>query len=522
MKFISDPPCEVKVNKMKQRVRWQDSSIKARSIDQTQLVIDDNFASNEEFSFLVIGDSGCGEHLGHNPQRQITQMMLEHYDQIQFILHTGDVIYQVGSSEYYYKNFIRPYQEFLVGGESPEDITYTDMVFKKPFLPVLGNHDYYDLPKIYGVLVQLTWPVRHLLKNKIDLDVGWHGSHQGQAYAQAFLDYLIQFNNPKQLESHLDFHYTAKIKNGRCLRYQPERFTRLPNRYYSFCYGGIEFIALDSNTFREPQPIPETKEGDILRRQLLIQQQELEQQKEQILEQSNQLDPGDPEQAERLDDFRGQINQMEETQQDIEKQLKHKKAVVDVEQLEWLKNKLIESWHRDNVRGRVLVFHHPPYVTEATKWDHGETFAIRRRLRRVLDEVDKTVGQLRGDRSIVDLVLSGHAHCLEYLYTENTGHADSNLNWIICGGSGHSLRRQRKEGSVLIENPLPDNSKHQEIGRSKLFIGRNGHGSHKRRPYSFLRIDVSEGTPPQYTIRPFVAERYQGEWNNYSIKSFTL
>lgn len=519
MKFVSDPPCEVKINKMKQRVRWQEPSIKTRAIDQTQLVIDDD-SESEEFSFLVIGDSGCGEHLGHNPQRQITEMMLEHGDKTQFIVHTGDVIYQVGSSEYYYKNFIKPYCEFLLGGESSKEISYTQMVFNKPFLTVPGNHDYYDLPIVYGFLVQATWPLRHLLKNKIDLDVGWHGSYQGQAYAQAFLDYLIQFNNPKLLEAHLDAHYTAKIGSQRCLRYQPKKFTRLPNRYYTFRYGGIDFIALDSNTFREPQPLPETKEGDILRHQLLIQQQELERKKEQIIEKSNQLDPNNPEQAERLDDFRGQLNQIEETQQDIEKQLKHKKAVVDIEQLEWLQNKLIESWHTENVRGRVLIFHHPPYVTEATKWDHGETFAVRRRLRRVLDEVDKNVGQLRGDRPIVDLVLSGHAHCLEHLYTQNTRHADSYLNWIICGGSGHSLRRQKKDGSALIDNPLQDNP--QNIGYSKLFVGRNGHGSHKRRPYSFLRIDVNQGTPPKITIRPFVAERYRHQWHNYPLDSFTL
>lgn len=525
MKFIYDPPCEVKINKMKQRVRWKEPSIKALSIDQTQLVIDDDFASNEEFSFLVIGDSGCGEHLGHNPQRQITEMMLEHYDQIQFVLHTGDIIYQVGSSEYYYKNFIVPYGEFLVGGASSQKNAYTQMVFNKPFLTVPGNHDYYDLPTVYGLLAQLSWPVRHLLKNKIDIDIGWHGSYQGQAYAQAFLDYLLQFNNTKHLETHLDFHYNAKIGNAQCLRYQPGKFTRLPNRYYTFCYGSIDFIALDSNTFNEPQPLPQTEEGEAVRRQLMIQLNELEFKKQQMLEKSSQLNPNYPEQAEQLDDCRGQLNQIEETQQDIEKRIKSKKAVVDFEQLDWLKNKLIESWHTDDVRGRVLYLHHPPYVTEATKWDHGETLAIRRRLREVFDEVDKEVGQLRGDRPIVDLVLSGHAHCLEYLYTKDTGHADSYLNWIICGGSGHSLRRQKKEGPILTESIFDDDAQQtqsKDIGHSKLFVGRNGRGSHKRRPYSFLRIDVHQGTPPKFTIRPFVAERYQHQWHNYPLKSFTL
>jgi hypothetical protein len=33
----------------------------------------------------------------------------------------------------------------------------------------------------------------------------------------------------------------------------------------------------------------------------------------------------------------------------------------------------------------------------------------------------------------------------------DTGHADRNLNWIVCGGSGYSLRRQRNEGQELSE-----------------------------------------------------------------------
>lgn len=154
MKFVSDPPISVKIRKMRQRVRWEDPIIVDRSIDQTQLFIDDGVSDSQEFSFLVIGDSGSGPHPDQNPQRQITELMLDHYDISRFILHTGDVIYQVGSSEYYLRNFIAPYREFLVGGDSPEKIPYDQMVFNKPFLPVPGNHDYYDLPFVYGVLAQ--------------------------------------------------------------------------------------------------------------------------------------------------------------------------------------------------------------------------------------------------------------------------------------------------------------------------------------------------------------------------------
>jgi hypothetical protein len=132
------------------------------------------------------------------------------------------------------QNFIRPYREFIVGGEHPSRIAYDRMVFNFPFLPVPGNHDYYDLPIVYGILSATALPLRRLLGSKLDLDVGWHGSDRGNAYAKAFLDYLQAHKMPGELDRHLDAHYTASTSTGRCIRYQPGRFTRLPNRYYTF------------------------------------------------------------------------------------------------------------------------------------------------------------------------------------------------------------------------------------------------------------------------------------------------
>jgi hypothetical protein len=105
----------------------------------------------------------------------------------------------------------------------------------------------------------------------------------------------------------------------------------------------------------------------------------------------------------------------------------------------------------------------------------------------------------------------------------NTGHADSHINWIICGGSGYSLRRQREEGLEIAENlgDLPE-KEIRTVARSLLFIGRSGQGYHKRRPYSFLRIDVRSGTPPKFVIRPFVAERYQQHWYESQVKPFEI
>lgn len=523
MEFVSDPAIAVKIRKMKERVRWQEPLIAKRGIDQTRIVFEDGQNNSSEFSFLVVGDSGAGPQGGHNPQRQVAELMLAHRNDCRFVLHTGDVIYLVGSSEYYLENFIQPYREFLVGGEQPKQIAYDHMVFNQPFLPVPGNHDYYDLPFVYGLMAQTTLPLRHLLRFQLDLDIGWHGSGQGRAYAKAFLDYLKTFKTQEALSHHLDSHYSAKTSTGRCLVYQPGRFTRLPNRYYTFRSGGIDFFALDSNTFNAPPPLAATQQGDDFRRQLENRRDELLQQKNKILETCPHLSPNRPGEAEQLDELRTKLTQIDEIQLDIEKQLaSDETTVTDFEQLYWLQQRLIESWHSTGARGRVVYFHHPPYVTEATKWQQGQTLAIRHRLRQVLDAVSKAVGSLAAGRPIVDLFLSGHAHCLEYLRTEDTGHADSHLNWLVCGGSGFSLRRQRSSGPELLEFFGDNGGQDRKVARSRLFIGRNGYGSKKRRPYTCLRIDVQDSTPPKFIVRPMIAELAQQQWSYSQVEPFTL
>jgi 3',5'-cyclic AMP phosphodiesterase CpdA len=524
MQFVSDPPISVKIQKMKQRVRWQEALVAQRQIDQTQLVLDDGREDNPEFSFLVVGDSGSGEHRGHNPQRQIAEQMLEHYDDCRFVLHTGDVIYLVGSSEYYLKNFIDPYREFLVGGEQPHKIKYDQMIFNLPFLPVPGNHDYYDLPFVYGLLAQGALPLRRLLQFRIDLDVGFHGSGQGKAYARAFLDYLAGIAPGQALEQHLDRHYTAQGNAGRCLRYEPKQFTRLPNRYYTFRSGGIDFFALDSNTFNGPIPLANNEKGIAYRRFLEKRLAEVEQQKAEILEASLRPDPNQANDPDYRYDLATKLEHLEEVTRDITKQLKADKTIVtDQEQLDWFQQRLIESWHTESVRGRVVFFHHPPYVTEATKWDQAQTLAIRYRFRQALDQVADALGTLTEGRPVVDLVLNGHAHCLEYLRTADTGHADSQINWIVCGGSGFSLRRQRQDGPDLTEI-LPRDRQEQTrlVAKSHLFLGRTGRGAQKRRPYSFLRIDVQDGKPPKFLVRPFVSERLRHQWVKQQLEPFLI
>ncbi|PHX53939.1 metallophosphoesterase, partial [Tychonema bourrellyi FEM_GT703] len=297
------------------------------------------------------------------------------------------------------------------------------------------------------------------------------------------------------------------------------------------CQLGVRNVG--SNTFNEPLPLPKTKEGDIRRRNLAQQREDLEQEKVEMLEMFDRLNPEIPSEAEQLDDLRAKLAQVDEMLMDIDKQLSpDKTAATDFEQLEWLKLGLIASWADSEVRGRVIYLHHPPYVTEATKWNQAQTLAVRWHLREVFDGAARSIGDgLRG-RAIVDLVLTGHAHCLEYLRTGDTGHADSHINWMICGGSGHSLRRQRAEGPVLQEfsSPSVDRVARSNVGEkasrpvaeSLLYIGRSGEGSQKRRPYSCLRIDVLLGCPPKFRVRPLVAERFQGKWLDSAIEPFVI
>ena len=434
MKFVSDPDISVKIDRMKKRVCWQGSVIKEKNIDQTKLVIDDPNTDNPNFSFTVIGDSGCGSHLKHHPQRKIAEMMLQQ-ESSRFVIHTGDVVYQVGSREYYQQNFIEPYKEFLVGGENIDSLQYDSLTFKSPFLPVPGNHDYYDLPLVFGILAQATWLPRRLLRGRIDLDVGWYGSDCGDAYAKAFLDYLADIKDSASWEKHLAKHYTANHTGKTCLNYQPGEFTRLPNRYYTFRYGGIDFFALDSNTFNQPLAIPDTKEGENRRDKLLNRQLKLEKREQKIQAELDKLDAQNPEDAEQIDDYYAKLEHIEESSRDIEKQLNKSEQTTDWKQLEWLKAGLVASWRDKTARGRIIFLHHPPYVTETTKWNQGQTLAVRDRLRKVFDDAAKEIDTLLEGRSIVDLVLSGHAHCLEHLYTKDTGYADSYTNWIVCGGT---------------------------------------------------------------------------------------
>jgi 3',5'-cyclic AMP phosphodiesterase CpdA len=509
MNLASEASIATKVARMRERVRWGHPELARRGIDQRRLVIDGAPGDGEPFTFLVLGDSGTGRHRRSSPQRQVAERLLAQGDAARFVLHTGDVVYLVGSSEQYRENFIKPYREWLVNGDGYRKIAYDRMTFTLPFLPVPGNHDYYDLPLPLGLLAGITSPLRRLLRNVIDLDVGWHGSDVGDAYARAFLDVLAD-RHDAALGEHLDRHYTATVDGVRCLRHQPGRFTRLPNRYYCVRIGGIDIFALDSNTFNQPLPLEASPAGEERRERLGGLREELEERRRQLLDRLGAavLDRSDDPEA--REDLRDIATQLAAPTDGLE---------LDQEQLDWLWEGLVASWATPEVRGRILVLHHPPYVTEASKWDQGQTLAVRHQLRRVLNQVAARVGPPARGRPLVDLGLSGHAHCLEYIETADTGHGDAWMPWLICGGSGYSLRRQRPEGPILRES---SELGERTIARSQLFVGRSGRGSRLRRPYSGLRVDVVAGRPLRLRITPLVAEKVEGSWRHDDLETIQV
>ena len=499
---------------MAARVRWSHPELIRQGIDQTRLVIDrgnDNPGINDAFHFLVLGDSGTGRHRFQSPPRRIAERLLPHKSEAAFLLHTGDVVYLVGALDQYRANFLRPYREWLHHGKAWKSMRPEGLIFNQPFLPVPGNHDYYDLSLPIALLAGLTLPLRRYLQWFDDIDAGWRGSRQGEAYARVFLDVLNQIP-PARLTAHLNLHYNAVWDGHRCLRYRPGVNTRLPNRYFRFRHAGVDVFAIDSNTLITPKKTTTKRRN--LRGDLRI----LEERQTLIYKTlaSSSLD------EDHRDELFDELETLQEECFDLQRQINQIKqgVMVDHEQLEWLKEGLIAS-HRDPlVRGRILTMHHPAYVTEKTKCNQADTHAIRRQLRDVFDAVVRALGEELGSDKPVDLVLSGHAHCLEVLRTHDTGHADSHLNWVICGGSGYGLRDQRREGAELIEDQAEGDAK--VVATSKMFVGRNWPAAEGRNGYSGLRVDIAEGRPLSIRLTPMVSCRDSNGWLDADPEPITL
>ncbi|MEB3323032.1 MAG: metallophosphoesterase, partial [Synechococcaceae cyanobacterium] len=87
---------------------------------------------------------------------------------------------------------------------------------------------------------------------------------------------------------------------------------------------------------------------------------------------------------------------------------------------------------------------------------------------------------------------------------------DGDVPWLVCGGSGYSLRRQRRRGPVLREGGDP-------VADSLAFHGRSGHGRTLRRPYSAVRIDVAAGEPLRLRATGLLAMKAEGRWHEECV-----
>lgn len=449
------------------------------AIDYTQLAIAHAPTHATSFSFWAIGDTDAGAQskqstqsfshrfaeqvLRHIQRSEVAEQDIENNPYAQarpsgsFLLHTGDITYPIGSYQNYLEGFLRPYESLLLQSPASPKYCGKDVVFKRPLLTVPGNHDY-ATPS--GKL----WFGRKWLRGVCDflrqfgIDFGHYGGEGGEAYENTFLD-DTQGLSSEQLSAHLATHYSARARScdslaPYCLQYAPGKFTRLPNRYYRFRYGGVEFFALDSNTWNTS---PEKKNFD---------------------------------QA----------------------------------QLDWLSRSLIESWQSDieakddsqRTVARVLYLHHSPYTTEESRWQQSETLWVRRHLRTVLDNVSHAINRFSDKNSAdakqllqpVNLIISGHAHCFEHIKTRDTGHADSSLDWIVCGGSGKGIRRQRADGTKILETiSESDRSRTCVVADSVSFAGKHGSGRYTQTFHSFVQVKVCLAETNKIIIRPFVVAR---------------
>ena len=459
---------------LSRQVQWQHPMVVRGNIDQTQLSISgsgDRVAkdtsikqsSSSEFSFVVMGDTDFGPAKESAPNRfaaMFAKQMTAQIDRSQFLLHTGDVTYPVGSYQNYLSGFLRPYRSLLSaeafdGGDrtAANNLAFNQPIFNKPLLPVPGNHDYAQLPFWPRVRQAFVSFWLQVLSKTFQIKTKRLGGQGGRAYGQIFLDDLERLS-PEELKHHLVQHYSAQPDNQTieepqtyCLNYVPGQFARLPNRYYTFSYQQIDFFALDSNTWSAADS-----------------------------------EPG-----------------------------------FDRQQLDWLEEKLVRSWRSPNSRGRVIYLHHSPYTTERSRWQQSDTLWVRRHLRQVLDNVKARLiseSDLRlDDRPLVDLVLSGHAHCLEHVKTTQTGHADANIDWVVCGGSGLDIRRQRSSGTQIVESlRAGDRSIAKVVAQSLLYAGVHGEKGKNQRFHSFIRIDVPAGELQRLVVRPFVVVKGRSGW----------
>jgi 3',5'-cyclic AMP phosphodiesterase CpdA len=372
----------------------------------------------------------------------------------ELLLHLGDVVYYAGEARLYEAYVRDPYRALTAAGDG--------RTFGIPFLPVPGNHDYYDLNPWVEAAIRL-------LKT-----IGWHesvsralhrnlplgGSGAGKAYREAFV-HMNGAGPPQTLD------------------YVPGQSTRVPHRFYRFSVGEVDFFALDSNTL---DAAAESEAQEPARSHSADRLDELRPERARLgAELQARLKADDAGAGECLEEWL-------DTQRDVARHEKRQAMSAqdyDGPQLDWLNRSLEESL-RKNPNGRRVVFlHHPLYTTTTSHCEESGVVGVRRNLVPILK-----------DR--VDLVLAGHSHALEWIRSP----ALPNTGLIVSGGGGVSLGK-----SVL--DPVEQGGHDERLKKLKgsgaeecVFGGRGAGDLHH-----YLSVEV---TPETLTVRPIGVRRDAG------------
>lgn len=405
-----------------------------------------NEVTEGAFSFLAVGDSGS-KGSKHLPKYKVADEM-DRERKFDLILHLGDVVYSSGSEKGYKDRFIGPYHHWLKDGNNHE---FNNMIFTTPFLPVYGNHDYYDLHKAVPILGGL---IAELIGDEIG-----DGSHNGKVFQEAFVGTREQ-----------DF---PLIKNG-LLLYETGTRTRIPNRYYWFTHGRCAFFALDSNTLDGVEKPDEQHHAKLKDRLTEVKDQAAEWQRKYKLV-KRQLDSGVSFEPKTLEEMLYEIvielADLEKEAVMLDKYLDASGEDFDRAQLKWLKDVL---QHKDaQGKWKIVYMHHPLYSSDGSHTDDPESDGLRANLRDIL-------------KNQVHLVLSGHSHCFEWLMAR--AEAERQICYLVSGGGGRHLRRSILEDDPTDLDILSKREQFHQIAESKAYTAIFG----KDDIFHYLRIDVSE------------------------------
>ncbi|MEP6756643.1 MAG: hypothetical protein ABJA67_14150 [Chthonomonadales bacterium] len=473
-------------------------------------------ADPNNFEFLAFGDTGDSNPSSRmqSPQDAVAEQLTSDLALPgssgvgEFVIHLGDVIYMTGERRLYEQNFCRPYAPIICPESTPNDL-----IFRLPFFPIPGNHDYYDL----GAWVQwlshipvFSGAIRRISREVFGFAIPEGGSEKGRAFMESFID------------------SRADTRTG-ALRYQPGIHTRLPNRYYKFSVGSADFFMLDSNTLDAPPPskvntIAEREEAN--RRIAALEQEakvlELKLKELSRTGNSNQTIevPQDPapivaqskepklaQAAAIVADEDSDKDYLSEKALDVQRELALERRGLnysaqdyDAQQIEWLREAVEESVRERPDSWRIVCLHHPLFTTIGNHCEGRDVRSVRANLLNMFKEN-------------VHLVLAGHSHAFEWIRSE----ALPSTGLFVSGGGGQiSLRRSILDPKKLFRNRDRYDALRRS-GVSEVAVGGRGPAAEdgERGPvYHYLKIAVS---PESLIVRPVGVRRLDAGYRRESV-----